>query len=282
MTLSAAGEFYAPSQGQKPGYHGGLARSSALVDSLGSDTFGNYFFAYVSTFIDIDDCTVFIIPNDSSPKCVVAEGRGDRAIVARHAAQEYVNRYFSLDPNISRLRKALHGKSQALRYMHRDSIRSDTYRSKFYDDIDIQEKVSLLAHFDGGHLYANFYRAANHEHFDEKQIEAVKEISRFAISCLRKHMSFCAQPLSGDGRQSRLHAVYRLLTMREGSHLTAREADVCARIILGFSTTAIALELGVTKNTVLTLRKRAYQRLGICSQNELFELCLKGLLGQES
>ena len=92
-------------------------------------------------------------------------------------------------------------------------------------------------------------------------------------------MIYCAHSLSVDGRQNRLHAIYRLLTVREGSQLTAREADVCARIILGLSTTAIALELGGTKNTI---RRRAYERLGICSQNELFELCLRGLLGEKS
>lgn len=259
-----------------------LARSSAIVDSLGSDTFGKCFFTFLNTCIDIDDCTVFVMPTDSSPKCLVAEGKSDRAIAARRAAQEYVNHYFSVDPNLSRLREAIRGKSQVLRYVHRDSIPNVFYRSKFFDGYDIEEKVSLLTRLEGGYLYTNFYRAPNHKHFDEEQIEAVKEISRFAISCLRKHMIYCAHSLSVDGRQNRLHAIYRLLTVREGSHLTAREADVCARIILGLSTTAIALELGVTKNTVSTIRRRAYERLGICSQNELFELCLRGLLGEKS
>ena len=35
------------------------------------------------------------------------------------------------------------------------------------------------------------------------------------------------------------------------------------------SSEAIALTLGISVNTVLTYRKRAYTRLGICSQNEL-------------
>jgi DNA-binding CsgD family transcriptional regulator len=259
-----------------------LARSSAIVDSLGSDSFGKCFFAFLNGLIDIDDFTVFVMPTGSRPLCLVAEGRSDRAIAARHAAQKYVNHYFSVDPNLSRLHEAIRGKSQVLRYVHRDSIPNVLYRSKFFDEYDIEEKVSLLTRLEGGYLYTNFYRAPNHKHFDEEQIEEVKEISRFAISCLRKHMRYCAQSLSVDGRQNRLHAVYQLLTMREGSHLTAREADVCARIILGLSTTAIALELGVTKNTVSTIRKRAYERLGICSQNELFALCLKGLIGGES
>jgi DNA-binding CsgD family transcriptional regulator len=66
--------------------------------------------------------------------------------------------------------------------------------------------------------------------------------------------------------------------MHEGARLTEREADVCARIVLGMSTTGIALDLRISKNTVATLRKRAYDRLGISSQNELFAICLGGLV----
>ena len=33
-------------------------------------------------------------------------------------------------------------------------------------------------------------------------------------------------------------------------------------------------KLGITVNTVLTYRKRAYAKLGVGSQNEIFRLCL--------
>jgi DNA-binding CsgD family transcriptional regulator len=42
------------------------------------------------------------------------------------------------------------------------------------------------------------------------------------------------------------------------------------------SSDAIALELGITPNSAVTYRKRAYSRLGIASQNELFALCYFG------
>jgi DNA-binding CsgD family transcriptional regulator len=53
--------------------------------------------------------------------------------------------------------------------------------------------------------------------------------------------------------------------------LSPREAEVCAHIVLGYSTLAIGLNLGVSVNTVATHRKRAYLKLGVCSQNVLFE-----------
>jgi len=48
------------------------------------------------------------------------------------------------------------------------------------------------------------------------------------------------------------------------------EAAVCARIVTGYSNEAIALDLGISFHSVRTYRKRAYAKLNVTSQNELF------------
>ena len=57
-------------------------------------------------------------------------------------------------------------------------------------------------------------------------------------------------------------------------NMPKRETEVCAAITLGMTSEAIALNLGISVNTVLTYRKRAYARLGISCQNELLRLVL--------
>ncbi len=52
--------------------------------------------------------------------------------------------------------------------------------------------------------------------------------------------------------------------------LTPRERQVCARAAMGWSVEATALDLGIAKSSVVTLRQRAYRRLAISSP---FELC---------
>lgn len=56
--------------------------------------------------------------------------------------------------------------------------------------------------------------------------------------------------------------------------LTARESQVCDGIVAGFTAGAIALELGISENTVRTMRMRAYRKLGVQSSNQLFALLL--------
>jgi len=56
------------------------------------------------------------------------------------------------------------------------------------------------------------------------------------------------------------------------AELTLRQRQVCARAAVGMTVEATALDLGIAKTSVLTYRKRAYQRLGVTSSIELCAL----------
>ena len=75
--------------------------------------------------------------------------------------------------------------------------------------------------------------------------------------------------------RNRVQILRRALAAR-ALPLTDREQDVCARIVAGYSSEAIALDLGLAASSVATYRKRAYAKLGICSQHDLFALCWGG------
>jgi DNA-binding CsgD family transcriptional regulator len=62
-----------------------------------------------------------------------------------------------------------------------------------------------------------------------------------------------------------------------GPRLTGREQAVLSCILMGMHTEGIALSLHVKAASVITFRKRAYAKLGITSQAELFARCLRVL-----
>jgi len=77
------------------------------------------------------------------------------------------------------------------------------------------------------------------------------------------------------GRGERIaDLVQRLAALRKG--LTPRELEIASRIVAGMGAEAIALDLGIAPSSVVTYRRRAYARLGIAAQNELFALCYFG------
>lgn len=95
------------------------------------------------------------------------------------------------------------------------------------------------------------------------------------LSAVQRHLNLAtAEPAHEATRQPRatvetiIEQVKRDL-LADGE-VSQREAEVCAYIAAGYTIGAISLNLGITQNTAATHRKRAYSKLRISSQNELF------------
>jgi DNA-binding CsgD family transcriptional regulator len=58
--------------------------------------------------------------------------------------------------------------------------------------------------------------------------------------------------------------------------LAKRELDVVRGVLEGCTAVEIAEALGIKPASVVTYQKRAYQRLGVSNQRQLFALCLSG------
>jgi DNA-binding CsgD family transcriptional regulator len=206
---------------------------------------------------------------------VVAEGQGQHALGVRQVADDYAHEFFTRDENLVALRAELTGgRAIASRHVHRECISDAGYRERFYDSVDIEGKFSFLARANIGSVYVNLYRAPRQGAFRVDEVDVLRHSCTLFASALRKHLIMMPPYVEPRCKDSRLQRVHQLLGMGRGAQLTAREAEVCAHVVLGYSTTAIASLLGITEGTVATLRKRAYARIGIASQNELFALCL--------
>jgi DNA-binding CsgD family transcriptional regulator len=107
-------------------------------------------------------------------------------------------------------------------------------------------------------------------------MEPLRKLAGLAIKVLHRH-HLATERAPGEPTRSaedlRRNALAHLRKVfgSERHGLTQREAEVCAYIVLGYSALAISLNLGISVNTVTTHRKRAYAKLCVCSQNELFE-----------
>jgi DNA-binding NarL/FixJ family response regulator len=65
----------------------------------------------------------------------------------------------------------------------------------------------------------------------------------------------------------------KMLAQGPLAFLSHREQQVCQAVLQGKKNEIIADELGVSLNSVVTYRKRAYEKLGISSRAQLFALC---------
>jgi len=252
-----------------------------LILALGSPLFGSQYFDLFKDILSFDQCTVFAFRGSAPPNALVLEGKSAEMRGIAHAlGSEYVAGGFEEDPNVRRRHAPL--ECPAVYCMRAEELQNRRYRLRFYDEPHLRHELVVLGQTADTLYYASFYRTDPCAAFQQAELQAMHGVARFAVKALHRHLELVGESpqrvgaISGGGsagstqhRQKTL-AHLRAVLLAEPYMLSPREAEVCAGIILGYTTLGISLNFGISINTVATHRKRAYRKLGICSQNELF------------
>ncbi len=234
-----------------------------LVSALGSATFEPLFFALARDMSRCEHVTVFAHGKDAVPRVLLAANSGPTP-VARAVARKYVDLYWRHDParRVTRLAEA----GICMRVGNAEIDHND-YRRDCYTSVGLGSRISFLKRQSSQVLQLNLYRAAPWQDTRPGDIDLGTHVEML-LALVLKHNAL------DDGSTERDDDRLRDRLSVAAPALTARERDVCIAIVSGMTSEAIALELGISINTVLTYRKRAYARLGITSQNELMRLAL--------
>lgn len=264
-------------------------RIGDLVTVLGTPEFGTEFFRLFSAELDVDQCTVFAFGGERRPAAVILEGRCDemRQSVSE-LATAYVAGAFIRDPNVPKSTQPQH---PIVRTVSAADFADPEYRSQFYDEPRLAHELVVIGQAHDTLYYLSFYRRDRRALFREPELEVAQHLAGVAVKMIDKHCDFgpgpsqAAQPLpmklasaslqAPSGSRAELLAHLREVLLADPCSLSPREAEVCAGIILGYTTLGISLNFRISLNTVATHRKRAYRKLGICSQNELFSRYFK-------
>ena len=150
------------------------------------------------------------------------------------------------------------------------------HRHRVYEAHGVAERVSVVHQEAGALLAVNLYRHQHQRPFEDHQVAEFEALAPALLALVKKQI-YLAPALSvpppvgsAAGSHTRWHQPLRRLN----PGLTAREIDVCARLLAGMTQDGIASDLGLSLPTVKTYRNRAFARLGIHFRNELFALML--------
>lgn len=245
-----------------------LQQVTPIVDAIGKDGFCDSLSKFCEESVNAAEVALFYFPANDNPRCLSTD------VTVHEAVVDYIGGAYRKDANFKRLSSRLRGQNEfAIGSLHMKQISDPGYSNQFYKRTGVEKKLSVVARIDNGLVYGNFYRRPDQPDFYKQDILRLQALWYFCLSCIRQHVRFASVSVPDfTDRQDRLAIVRKFLHV-EG--LSRREADVASRIVLGYSTTAIALDLEIAENTVSTLRRRAYEKLGICSQNQLFEICFR-------
>lgn len=238
------------------------AQLARLIAVVGTPRFESELFDVAHAALQCEHLTAFAQGTDG-PRVVLASNTGS-INVARPIAHKYIAQYWDLDPANRTLPLCDSGDSVALRIAPEDDIKDDFYRRDCYTEPQIVERVTLMQRHGDKVYRLNFYAGARGR-FSASVVDQVMESGDLLMSLVMKNDA-ASEAMLPESFANRLRLV--------SPNMPQREAEVCTAIMLGMTSEAIALKLGISVNTVLTYRKRAYNRLNISCQNELMRLIL--------
>lgn len=230
-----------------------------LIGELGNAAFPNKLFSEVRKLCGCAHFVALASGPREPIKVIFATNEGP-ARLAHETAEKYIADHWRYDP-VNALLPKLQSTDVSVRTTPRD-IGSGQYRKDCYSQPKLSERLSLLRRRNGITSRLHLYRANGTGSFSEREIDAVADLSEVLFALVAKHSEIARvyTDTPTDLRQC-------LLMMTPD--MPRRELDVCIGIARGQTSEAIALSLGISANTVLTYRKRAYARLRITSANEL-------------
>jgi len=236
-----------------------------LISGLGSPDFLKDVGDECMRRFGADQVTAFIVEGPGV-RCVLAH-RPRAMVLARDLCSRYMSRFFPRDAVLAGRDAGSPGFE--VRTVTGAEIADVRYRDSLFTHAGLGGKLSVTSVQDRRMIYLNLYfrDAAPARLLDvEERLAPVGQVLAHAIG---RHDALTGGLLAGDAGKLRMEALLRT----RFPILSRREAEVCARIVSGLSLEGIALDLHVSPTTAATFRRRAYAKLEVSSQNELFAHC---------
>jgi DNA-binding CsgD family transcriptional regulator len=216
----------------------------------------------------VGHCMVFSLSRAGAAHCLLDAGN---IPIGGDLGAAYAGQFHQSDPNRDALFEG-EGRATLVLPAFAPRMYGARYRKMFFVDSGIVDKCATAIWVDDTCFYVNFYRIAAQGPFGAAQHKRLRAIAPAISASVARH--FQQGAATADQTLAALFATRTPL-----ASLTPREQDVCRRILAGYSSEAISQALGISLHSTLTYRKRAYERLGISSQSELFAIVLRLLTG---
>jgi DNA-binding CsgD family transcriptional regulator len=187
----------------------------------------------------------------------------------QRAIRHYMSCYFREDPASEIISNDLPSGETLALYMNKAEVPSISYRRQCYDNPHIVDRFTLVRKTGLREAVSiNLYRDERSGPLDQGHLDLALSLSPMLCAAAMRH---CELSMVRDGRDPQrilLHLIERFPT------LTMREAQCAAGAIAGQTAEEIASGLGLKSSSVITHRKRAYERLNVTGLRDLTMLYL--------
>lgn len=240
-----------------------------LIDALGTLRFEDSMLGLAQHAFRCTHLSAFSMSRIRPPRLLIAANEGKNPS-ARRIASKYMQEYWPLDPANRIIAAEPHVTRGATIRMSSQEVENPLYQRDCYLSASLVDRVSIVKCQADEIVRLNFYRSETQGRFTDADIHIISQVANVLVQTLNKHDKI--RPALNNEDRYQQYCGRLAIT---APYLTKREIQVCAEIVRGVSSEGIASSLGLSINTILTHRRRAYAKLGISSQNELSHMLLQ-------
>ena len=223
---------------------------AALINAARDSSFAHLLLAAAQRREAVEEVYASLIPLDGRPSELCSSGNGCNS---PECARGYARGFYKYDPALTAL-GSLATRSGFARQITAADIGSRDYRWQCFERPDYSDKLSFGWRGQTHSLMVSFYRRRANGPAGLERMSGLAELALAALARrVREDEEIATRPLV-----TRIED--RLCFAFPG--LTPRERQVCAYTIAGRTAAQTATALGIGAVTVLTYRRRAYERLG--------------------
>jgi DNA-binding CsgD family transcriptional regulator len=201
---------------------------------------------------------------DRDPRPVAWCGRPDGTALR---VDRYARNYHRLDPTLHSLPNPVSSGASLVDVLTPSRISDSAYRRMCFEAPAFSRKISV-AHADPGGEWTILNIYLNQDGAGDDTVQRLAAFGTFIAPFLRKRSRGFGPARFPNSTEYADEHVGRRLKERFPT-LTERETRVCALTMIGKTSGEIATTLGIRPGTVITYRRRAYERLGVSSAASL-------------
>jgi DNA-binding CsgD family transcriptional regulator len=227
-----------------------------LITGVGTAALAPAMFAVAKTTVGAVEIFGYILRSGHVPHVLVSAGSVGNPIERVKLYSQNFHRY---DPAIAQAGNRRFGRGHIGRTATSE-IKDRDYRLICFEKPRFAEKWSCVRSDRDTRFVFSVYRRHGAGLLES---EGFSELAKVAMPILRKHWQLTSQ-------QAGITPLQRLFDRLQQffPELTLRERQVCGKTLMGMTATEIGDELGIGKATVLTYRRRAYERYGFATANQ--------------
>jgi DNA-binding CsgD family transcriptional regulator len=242
--------------------------AARVIAAIGRADFPERLLSVYRDVAGCDLCSAFVWESQRAPKLLFAAGVHPQISgFALSASRAYAKQYWQRDTAVRRSAILSSSGLSLLRTTATD-IRDPDYRRDCYQRGGISERLTL---FDTAFpiVSVSGYRTVSRGPTTSQVAQRMADAGPTLVAALRRHNELIERAAQNELAPSRGD----LIDWARECGLSAREAEVAASIAMGHSQSDIAKSTGLGLNSVITYRRRAYQKLQVADRRELRAMC---------